>query len=152
MLVNHQYRAYPNTNQKLTLNHWLRIYQYWYNWQLGERFKWWSENRSDYVVPGGEFCVISCTLPPSELREKPNYYSQKKLLPIFKKDLIKSFSQIYSIVFYPDCKCERAAFLEQFATGDFLLFPDYDASGQPLSSPCQYQVHSCFLRYQRKLR
>jgi putative transposase len=89
LLLNYQYRAYPITNQKLILNHWLRICQYWYNWQIGDRLKWWEENRSDYVVPSGEFCVISCTLPPLELREKPNYYSQKKLLPRFKKDLIK---------------------------------------------------------------
>lgn len=89
MLLNYQYRTYPITNQKLTLNHWLRICQYWYNWQIGDRFKWWEENRSDYVVPSGEFCVISCTLPPLELREKPNHYSQKKLLPGFKEDLIK---------------------------------------------------------------
>jgi putative transposase len=89
LLLNYQYRAYPTTNQKLALNHWLRICQYWYNWQLGDRFDWWSENRSDYVVPRGEFCVISCTLPPTELREKPSYFSQKKLLPTAKKDLIK---------------------------------------------------------------
>jgi putative transposase len=89
LLLTYQYQAYPDTNQKLTLNHWLRICQYWYNWQLGDRFNWWSENRSDYIVPSGEFCVISCTLPPPKLREKPSYFSQKKLLPIFKKDLVK---------------------------------------------------------------
>ncbi|MFB2835293.1 RNA-guided endonuclease InsQ/TnpB family protein [Floridanema evergladense] len=89
MLLTYQYRAYPNTNQKLALNHWLRICRYWYNWQLGDRFKWWEENRSDYVVPSGEFCIISCSLPPRELRDNPNYYSQKKLLPLFKEDLVK---------------------------------------------------------------
>ncbi|MEH1781150.1 MAG: helix-turn-helix domain-containing protein, partial [Nostoc sp.] len=28
MLLNYQYRAYPNTNQKLQLNSWLRICRY----------------------------------------------------------------------------------------------------------------------------
>ncbi|WP_407889288.1 helix-turn-helix domain-containing protein [Scytonema sp. NUACC26] len=28
-MLNYQYRAYPDTNQKLELNEWLRICQYW---------------------------------------------------------------------------------------------------------------------------
>ncbi|BBD69348.1 putative transposase IS605 family protein [Nostoc commune NIES-4072] len=40
MLLNYQYRAYPNTNQKLELNYWLRVCRYWYNKQLGDRFDW----------------------------------------------------------------------------------------------------------------
>lgn len=89
MLLNYQYRAYPDTNQKIELNYWRRVCQYWYNWQLGDRFNWWSQNRSDYTVPSGEVCYISCSLPPLELRGNPNYYSQKKLLPGIKKDLVK---------------------------------------------------------------
>jgi putative transposase len=88
VLLNYQYRAYPDTNQKLELNSWLRIGQYWYNWQLGDRFNWWEQNRNYVILPQGETCCISCTLPPLELRDNPNYYSQKKLLPGLKKDLV----------------------------------------------------------------
>ncbi|MDR9896162.1 transposase [Aetokthonos hydrillicola Thurmond2011] len=88
-LLNYQYRAYPDTNQKLELNEWLRICRYWYNWQLGDRFNWWELNRNYVILPQGEFCLISCTVTPPTLRDNPDYYSQKKLLPEFKKDLIK---------------------------------------------------------------
>ena len=87
MLLNYQYRCYPETPQKSQLNSWLRVCQYWYNWQIGDRFRWWDRNRTNYVIPSGDFCYISCSLPPLELRDKPNFYSQKKLLPLKKKDL-----------------------------------------------------------------
>jgi putative transposase len=87
MILNYQYRAYPETPQKSQLNNWLRVCQYWYNVQIGDRFRWWEDNRSNYIVPSGDFCYISCSLPPLELRDKPTFYSQKKLLPEKKKDL-----------------------------------------------------------------
>ncbi|WP_199331753.1 helix-turn-helix domain-containing protein [Aulosira sp. FACHB-615] len=34
MKYTYQYKAIPTTDQKLELNHWLRICQYWYNRQL----------------------------------------------------------------------------------------------------------------------
>jgi len=78
----YQYKFYPDTNQKLELNEWLRICRYWYNRQLGDRFDWWQMNRTS---------VNACPLVSSiaQLREKPNYYSQKQQLPILKKDLVK---------------------------------------------------------------
>lgn len=82
MLINYQYRAYPDTSQKLQFNNWLRVARYWYNRQLGDRFDWWQNNRSTV-----DSCPLRCSLP--ELRDKPNYYSQKKELPGIKKDLIK---------------------------------------------------------------
>ncbi len=88
MLLNYQYRAYPTTNQKEELNDWKRICQYWYNWQLGDRFNWWEQNRDYAIFSQGEFCYISCSLPPRQLRNNPDYYSQKKLLPERKKDFI----------------------------------------------------------------
>ncbi|MBD2772449.1 RNA-guided endonuclease InsQ/TnpB family protein [Iningainema tapete] len=82
MLLNYQYRMYPDTNQKLELNEWLRTCRYWYNWQLGDRFDWWENNRTSI-----NSCPLICSLP--ELRDNPDFYSQKKLLPIFKEDLRK---------------------------------------------------------------
>ena len=82
MLTNYQYRAYPDTRQKLQFNSWLRISRYWYNKQLGERFDWWQNNRNSV-----NSCPLQCALP--ELKDRPNYYSQKKQLPGIKEDLIK---------------------------------------------------------------
>ena len=84
MLVNYQYRVYPDTNQKLQFNSWLRVARYWYNRQLGDRFDWWENNRNSI-----NYCSLKCALP--ELRDNPNYYSQKKQLPEIKKDLVKVF-------------------------------------------------------------
>ncbi len=82
MPYNYQYRLRPTTEQKLVLNDWLRICRYWYNRQLGERFDWWEHNRS-YV----DRCLLVCHLP--DLKDQPNYYNQKKQLPIIKKELVK---------------------------------------------------------------
>ncbi|ELS00184.1 helix-turn-helix domain-containing protein, partial [Gloeocapsa sp. PCC 73106] len=65
MLLNYQYRCYLETSQKAQLNNWLRVAQYWYNWQLGDRFTWWETNRSNYIVPSGDCCYLSCSLPPT---------------------------------------------------------------------------------------
>ena len=82
MLYNYQYRLKPTTEQKLALNDWLRVCRYWYNRQLGERFDWWEQNRS-YI----DRCPLVCHL--AKLKDKPDYYNQKKQLPIIKKELVK---------------------------------------------------------------
>jgi putative transposase len=47
---------------------------------LGERFQWWEENRCAL-----NSCPLITHLP--ELKDNPDYFSQKKQLPILKKDL-----------------------------------------------------------------
>ncbi|MGK7873301.1 MAG: RNA-guided endonuclease InsQ/TnpB family protein [Xenococcaceae cyanobacterium] len=125
MILNYQYRAYPDTAQKLELNSWRRVAQYWYNWQLGDRFQWWEQSRNETLPVGiwqsdyqenfklykalekdkesgkpkkrkqptlsveAPYCPLTCSLPPLAPRDNPDFYSQKKLLPIKKKDLIK---------------------------------------------------------------
>jgi putative transposase len=84
MKTTYQYQFYPDTNQKLELNHWLRICRYWYNRQVGDRFDWWEMNRTSI-----DACPLLTSISP--LREKPNYFNQKALLPSIKKDLIKVF-------------------------------------------------------------
>ncbi|ELS01186.1 transposase, IS605 OrfB family, central region [Xenococcus sp. PCC 7305] len=81
MIYNYQYRLNPTTEQKLIFNDWLRVCRYWYNRQLGERFDWWERNRS-YI----DRCPLVCHLP--ELKDKPEFYGQKKQLPILKQDLV----------------------------------------------------------------
>ncbi|MEG4229531.1 transposase [Microcoleus sp. N9_B2] len=114
----YQYKFYPDTNQKLRLNEWLRICRYWYNRQLGDRFDWWSMNRSSVNA-----CPLISSIAP--VREKPNYYSQKKQLPIIKKDLVKvfhsgellDFSRVDSTVLQDVSKRVDKAF-ERFIVGD----------------------------------
>ena len=118
LIFNYQYRLRPTTKQKLVLNDWLRICQYWYNRQLGERFDWWEHNRS-YT----DRCPLICHLP--EVKEKPEFYGQKKQLPIIKQDLVSvgwsgellDFSSVPSQTLQEVCKRVKLAFT-RFIAGD----------------------------------
>jgi putative transposase len=118
MKSTYQYRFYPNTQQKLELNEWLRISRYWYNRQLGDRFDWWEMNRTR---------VDACPLVSSiaAVREKPNFYGHKKQLPILKQDLVKvwhsgellDFKRVDSTILQEVSKRVEKAF-ERFIVGD----------------------------------
>jgi len=75
---------YPDTNQKLELNEWLRTCQYWYNRQLGERFTWWQDNNLQLK----SFPWWKDIFPPL-FDTKPDYYNQKAQLPTIKQDLTR---------------------------------------------------------------
>ena len=118
MIYTYQYRLRPTSEQKLILSNWLRVCQYWYNCQLGERFDWWERNRS-YT----DRCPLICHL--SELKDKPSYYSQKKQLPIIKRDLVTvgwskellDFSSVPSQTLQEVCKRAELAF-KRYIAGD----------------------------------
>ncbi len=118
MLYNYQYRLKPTAEQKLVLNDWLRICQYWYNRQLGERFDWWEHNRSY-----SDRCSLICHLP--ELKDKPEFYGQKKQLPIIKQDLVSvswsgellNFNSVPSQTLQEVCQRVKLAF-NRFVAGD----------------------------------
>ncbi|MDJ0690561.1 MAG: transposase [Xenococcaceae cyanobacterium MO_188.B32] len=118
MIDNYQYRLRPTTEQKLVLNDWLRICRYWYNRQLGERFDWWESHRS-YT----DRCPLVCYLP--EPKDKPEFYEQKKQLPIIKQDLISvgwsgellDFNSDPSQTLQEVCKRVKLAFT-RFISGD----------------------------------
>ncbi|XHR84138.1 MAG: RNA-guided endonuclease InsQ/TnpB family protein [Gloeotrichia echinulata GP01] len=119
MKTTYQYQFYPDTNQKIELNEWLRISRYWYNRQLGERFSWWQNNHLQLKA----FPFWKDTFPG--LFERPSYYSQKLQLPEIKKDFIKvmhsgellDFSRVDSTVLQDICKRVDKAF-ERFIVGD----------------------------------
>jgi putative transposase len=114
----YQYKALPTTEQKLELNAWVRTCQYWYNRQLGDRFDWWERNRSPINA-----CPLITPLP--ELRDRPNYYSQKKYLPDIKKQLVTvewsgetlDFTRVPANTLQEVCKRADLAF-ERFLAGD----------------------------------
>ena len=118
MKYTYQYKALPTIEQKLELNLWLRICQYWYNRQLGDRFDWWENNRSPVNA-----CPLVASLP--ELRDKPNYYSQKKYLPNLKKKFVTvgwsgeelDFWRVPANTLQEVCKRVDKAF-ERFIAGD----------------------------------
>ena len=78
MIYVYQYKIYPTINQTLELNYWLRVGQYWYNRQLGERFDWWDMNRC-YV----DRCPLVTSI--SSVKGKPSRYGQQAQLPSLKK-------------------------------------------------------------------
>ncbi|MEC4894648.1 MAG: transposase [Oscillatoria sp. PMC 1051.18] len=118
MKFTYQYRLLPTTDQKITLNRWLRVCRFWFNWQLGERFEWWEQNRCAV-----NSCPLICYLP--ELKEKPNYYSQKKQLPLLKKDMVTvqwskeklNLSEVPSLTLQEVCQRVDKAF-SRYVSGD----------------------------------
>lgn len=118
MKYTYQYKLIPSTEQKLELNVWLRTCQYWYNRQLGDRFDWWEHNRSPIHA-----CPLIVSLP--ELRDRPNYYSQKKYLPDLKKQPVivewsgetLDFYRVPANTLQEVCKRADLAF-ERFLAGD----------------------------------
>jgi putative transposase len=118
MKTSYQYRLYPSTQQKLSLNEGLRIARYWYNRMLGERLDWWEHHRCAVNA-----CPLICHLP--KLKERPNYFNQKTQLPVIKEDLVLvrwsgellDFNALYSTILQDVCKRVEKTF-ERYLKGD----------------------------------
>jgi putative transposase len=80
-----------------------------YNYLLADRFNWYEQNRSAVNA-----CPLLCHLP--ELRDNPDYYSQKKTLPQLKKTH-PWYSEIYSQVLQDVVKRVKVTF-DRFLKGD----------------------------------
>lgn len=80
-----------------------------YNYLLAERFDWYECNRSPINA-----CPLVCHLP--QLRDNPDYYSQKKTLPVL-KELRPWYSEIYSQVLQDIVKRVKVTF-DRFLKGD----------------------------------
>jgi putative transposase len=80
-----------------------------YNYLLADRFNWYEQNRSPINA-----CPLVCHLP--ELRNNPDYYSQKKTLPQLKKSH-PWYAEIYSQVIQDVVKRVKVTF-ERFLKGD----------------------------------
>ena len=97
---------------------WLELLRRQYNYRLGERFSWWSENRCP---------VNACPLvmPIPQLRDNPDYYSQKKDL-VNTKDKFPEYKLIHSQVLQDCIKRVKLAFDRWFTA---------DKNGQKLGKP-----------------
>ncbi|EDX77564.1 transposase, IS605 family [Coleofasciculus chthonoplastes PCC 7420] len=80
-----------------------------YNYLLADRFNWYEQNRSPVNA-----CPLVCYLP--ELRNNPDYYSQKKTLPHLKKTH-PWYSEIHSQVLQDVVKRVKVTF-DRFLLGD----------------------------------
>ena len=77
MITSYQYRLLPTYEQRIELVRWLDMLRSQYNYLLADRFDWWEMNRCAVNA-----CPLTCSI--AEVREQPNYYSQKRALPILK--------------------------------------------------------------------
>ena len=78
--ISYQYRMKPTKEQAKKIDETLEKLRYQYNYLLAQRFNWYEQNRS----PINRCSLVVCHLP--ELKEQPNYYSQKASLTQLKKD------------------------------------------------------------------
>ena len=109
MRIAYQYRLRPTKQQVIEIDRWLSMLCAQYNYLLADRFNWYEQNRSPVNA-----CSLICHLP--ELRDNPNYYSQKKTLPILKKSH-PWYGEIYSQVLQDVVKRVKLTF-DRFLKGD----------------------------------
>ncbi|GGA14417.1 hypothetical protein CYANOKiyG1_27970 [Okeania sp. KiyG1] len=125
MRTAYQYKLRPNKEQLATIEMWLELLRWQYNYRLGERFSWWEENRCP---------VNACPLvmPIPQLREIPDYYSQKKDL-VNTKDKFPEYKLIHSQVLQDCIKRVKLAFdrwLKTDKNGDKLGKPRFKGKGR----------------------
>ncbi|NEO96072.1 MAG: transposase [Moorea sp. SIO3G5] len=75
----YQYRLRLTKNQIAKVEKWLDMLRHQYNYLLADRFGWYKQNRCSTNA-----CPLVCNLP--DLRDNPDYFSQKRTLPQLKKD------------------------------------------------------------------
>lgn len=102
MITAYQYKLRPTKQQAIEIDRWLSMLCSQYNYLLADRFDWFERNRSSVNA-----CPLVCHLP--ELRDNPDYYSQKKTLPNLKKTH-PWYSEIYSQVLQDVVKRVKVSF------------------------------------------
>ena len=109
MKIAYQYRLRPTKKQTEKIEHWLSMLKAQYNYLLAERFDWYKHNRSSINA-----CSLICHLP--KLKDNPDYYSQKRSLPLLKKER-PWYGEIYSQVLQDCVKRVKLSF-DRFLKGD----------------------------------
>ncbi|HEY9799556.1 MAG TPA: transposase [Leptolyngbyaceae cyanobacterium] len=109
MRTAYQYKLRPTKVQATEIDRWLSMLCAQYNYLLADRFNWYEQNRCPVNA-----CPLICHL--SELRDNPDYYSQKKALPELKKTH-PHYGDIYSQVLQDVCSRVKVTF-DRFLKGD----------------------------------
>ena len=109
MRTAYQYKLRPSKEQAIEIDRWLSMLCAQYNYLLADRFDWYERNRCPI-----DACPLVCHLP--ELRDNPDYYSQKKTLPTLKKNH-PWYGEIYSQVLQDIVKRVKVTF-DRFLKGD----------------------------------
>lgn len=109
MRTAYQYKLRPTKQQAAEIDRWLSMLAAQYNYLLADRFNWYEQNRCPINA-----CPLVCYLP--ELRENPDYYSQKKTLPNLKKTH-PYYGDIHSQVLQDVVKRVKVTF-DRFLSGD----------------------------------
>lgn len=109
MKTSYQYKIKPNKQQAEKIDQTLEKLRYQYNYMLAQRFDWYEQNRCPR-----DRCPLICHLP--ELKEQPNYYSQKASLVQLKVDR-PWYKDIHSQVLQEVPKKVELAF-DKWLTGD----------------------------------
>ena len=116
MRKTYQYKLLPTASQRREIERWLSMLKAQYNFLLSERFRWWQMNRSQLVIPQGEYCLRWCELGSSELKDNPDWHSQSASLPQLKQER-PWYKEIYSQVLQECVKRVKLAF-DRFLAGD----------------------------------
>lgn len=122
MRIAYQYKLRPTKQQAMEIDRCLAMLCSQYNYLLADRFNWYENNRCSINA-----CPLICHLP--ELRDNPEYYSQKKTLPQLKKTH-PWYGEIYSQVLQDVVKRVKVTF-ERFLKGD----SNGKRSGKPRFKP-----------------
>ncbi|MEP0789867.1 RNA-guided endonuclease InsQ/TnpB family protein [Funiculus sociatus] len=122
MRTAYQYKLRPTKQQAAEIDRWLSMLCSQYNYLLADRFNWYEQNCSPVNA-----CPLVCHLP--ELRDKPDYFSQKRALPQLKKTH-PWYSEIYSSVLQDVVKRVKITF-DRFLKGD----SNGKRSGKPRFKP-----------------
>ncbi len=109
MRTAYQFKLRPTKLQIIEIDRWLSMLCSQYNYLLADRFNWYEQNRSSL-----DSCPLVCHLP--ELRDNPDYYSQKKTLPGLKKSH-PWYKEIHSQVLQDVVKRVKVTF-DRFLKGD----------------------------------
>ncbi|PSB42619.1 transposase, partial [filamentous cyanobacterium Phorm 6] len=109
MRTAYQYKLRPTKQQIIELERWRSMLCSQYNYLLADRFNWYEQNRSPINA-----CPLVCYLP--ELRDNPDYFSQKKTLPQLKKTH-PWYSEVYSQVLQDVVKRVQVTF-DRLLKGD----------------------------------
>ena len=109
MISAYQYRLRLTKSQEAEIERWLDMLRHQYNYLLADRFNWYEQNRCSI-----NSCPLVCHLP--DLRNNPDYFSQKKTLPQLKKD--RPWYSVVQSQVLQDCVKRVDLAFKRFLKGD----------------------------------